>query len=332
MKDVAALAGVSVKTVSRVVNHEPHTRPDVVARVRAAIDELGWRPNRSARALRTGRTGTVGIAVAELRRPYLATLVEELVNEAQRQGLAAVVEPTHRDPGRTAAVLGARGRLFDGVVHVGAHDGTVDGALGDRPVVVVQGGRIRSQVDHVDEDVVSAAALIARHLAVMGSARPVLLGPDRAHSGEETDAVSAVLTAALLAVGIDAARVPQIAIAADGDRRAGFDAAQRALTERPDLDALVCVSDEVALGAMAALASAGVAIPDDVSVVGYDNLADGEFSTPSLTTIDPGPGRLARAALELFTDRLRGHAPADGREVVLPVELVRRESTMGLRH
>lgn len=332
MKDVAARAGVSVKTVSRVVNHEPHTRPDVVARVRAAIDELEWRPNRSAQALRTGRTGTVGISVAELRRPYLATLVEELVNEAQRRGLAAVVEPTHRDPARTAAILGARGRLYDGVVHVGADSGTVDDALGDRPVVVVQGGRIRKPVDHVDEDVVSAAALVARHLAVMGSARPVLLGPDRAHAGDESGAVSAVLAAALLAVGIDAAEVPQIAIAVDGDRRAGFDAARRALTECPDLDALVCVSDEIALGAISALASAGIAIPDAVSVVGYDNLADGEFSTPSLTTIDPGPGRLARAALDLLTDRLAGRASAEGREVVLPVELVRRESTMGLRH
>lgn len=332
MKDVAALAGVSVKTVSRVVNHEPHTRSEVVARVRAAIEELGWRPNGSARALRTGRTGTVGIAVAELRRPYLATLVEELVNEARRRGLDAVVEPTHRDPARTAAVLAARGRLFDGVLHVGPYkDGDLRGALTDQPVVIVQGGRIRQQVDHVDEDVVAAAALTARHLAVMGRARPALLGPDRARSGHEPSGPSAALTAALLTVDIAVAQVPQLRLANGGQRRAGFEAARLAVRENPGIDALVCASDEVALGAMSALLADGVRVPDDIAVIGYDNLVDGSFSTPSLTTIDPGPGRLARTALDLFTDRLSGQAPADGREVVLPVDLVRRESTMGVQ-
>lgn len=333
MRDVAALAGVSVKTVSRVVNLEPHTRPEIVQRVRAAIAELQWVPNGSARTLRTGRTGVVGIGVTELRRPYLAALVEALVAEADRRGMPAAVEPTHYDPGRVRSLLEARGRYFDGMVLIGPYPGPVapEGALGDRPVVVVQGGPLPAGMDRVDEDVVEAAALVARHLAVMGRVRPVLLGTDRAHrAGEDPARASAVLRAAVLEAGITCPDVPAVPLDGVGDRRAGMRAAFLALDHHPDADALVCSNDEVAIGALAALAARGVGVPGRVAVIGYDKLDDGRFSTPSLTTIDPGPRRLARATLELLSDRLAGIAPSHARAVTLPVELVRRESTLGV--
>jgi DNA-binding LacI/PurR family transcriptional regulator len=333
MRDVAALAGVSVKTVSRVVNLEPHTRPEVVQRVRAAIAELQWVPNGSARTLRTGRTGVVGIGVAELRRPYLAALVEALVAEADRRGMPAAVEPTHDEPDRVRSLLEARGRYFDGVVLIGSYQEPAppEGALRDRPVVVVQGGPSPAEIDRVDEDVAEAAALVSRHLAVIGRARPVLLGSDRARlPGEDPARASAVLGAALQAAGIGCPDVPTVRLDGGiGDRRAGAHAALLALDRHPDADALVCVNDEVAVGALAAIASRGVDVPGRVAVIGYDNLDDGRFSTPSLTTIDPGPQRLARAALELLSDRLRGVAPVHARAVTLPVDLVRRESTLG---
>ncbi|RVX43809.1 DNA-binding LacI/PurR family transcriptional regulator [Nonomuraea polychroma] len=315
MREVADRAGVSIKTVSRVVNGEPHIRPEKVRRVHAAIDELGWVPNRTARALRTGLIGVVGIAVTELRRPYLAGLVEALVTEADRCGMLAAVEPTHGDPVRLEAVLAARGKTFDGVVLIGPAAPAGDG-LDDRPVVVVQGGA--AEVDSVDEDVAEAAALVARHLAVMGRSRPALLGADQPR-----------MRAAFAESGIDAAAVPAVDLGEVADRRAGARAAVHVLEQHPDVDALVCVNDEVALGALAALVKQGVDVPGQVAAVGYGNLEDGRFSTPSLTTIDPGPARLARSALELLTDRLAGTAPRQPRAVVSPVELVRRESTLG---
>ncbi|MFI6426854.1 LacI family DNA-binding transcriptional regulator [Promicromonospora sp. NPDC050880] len=331
MKEVATRAGVSLKTVSRVVNREPHIRPETMARVEAAIAELGWIPNPSARNLRTGRTGTIGIVVAELRRPYLAMLVEALVHEAERLGLTATVEPTHRRPGRVAEVLGERGHLYDGVLVIDPEDlEPVAWDQAPQPVVVVQGGRWRAPVDRVDEDVVEAAGLVARHLGVMGRVRPVLLGPDRARSDPDQESPSAALRAAFSAVGIEAGAVPRVSLGGVGDRRAGARAAARALDVRPDLDALLCVNDEVAIGALSCLVERGVAVPDDVAIIGYDNLADGQFSTPTITTIDPSPARLARAALELLTDRLRGGSPAAARQITVPVTLVRRESTMGM--
>ncbi|QFY07738.1 LacI family DNA-binding transcriptional regulator [Nonomuraea phyllanthi] len=328
MRDVARHAGVSVKTVSRVVNREPHTRPEVIRRVHASIDALGWVPNGSARALRTGRTGIVGIGVAELRRPYLAGLVEALVTEADRRGMQAAVEPTHRAPESLRRLLDARGRVFDGVVLIGDDlPGSVSGALDERPVVVVHGARPHDEADRVDEDVAEAATLTARHLAVMGRTRPALLGADRGGVGESP---AAALLAALAATGIDPGAVPVVALGPLADRRAGARAGAEILARRPEVDVLLCVNDEVALGALAALAARGIDVPGRVAVIGHDNLEDGWFSTPSLTTIDPGRERIARAAFELLGARLDGTAPARARSAVLPVRLVRRESTLGV--
>ncbi len=357
MRDVAALAGVSVKTVSRVVNREPHTRPEVVARVRAAIDELAWTPSAAARSLRTGRTGMLGVGVAALRRPYLATLVEALVVEADRRRLPVAVEPLHDDPERLRALLASRGRSVDAVVHVGPLPEGVplDEGVPDRPLVVVQGGPVpvagaldalspggaggdglgpaRAVVDRVDEDVVQAVVLVARHLAVMGRRHPVLLGPDRAHgSGEDRRRPSAALRAAVAAAVPGAEAPPEpplVPLGTVADRAAGARAAALALSEHPSVDAFVCTNDEVALGALAALAAAGVPVPHRVAVVGYDALDDGRFSAPTLTTLDPGPRALARAAVDLVVDRLDGAGPAGPRTLVLPVELLRRASTLG---
>ncbi|MBZ2197428.1 LacI family DNA-binding transcriptional regulator [Ruania sp. N2-46] len=333
MRDVAALAGVSLKTVSRVVNSEPHIRPETVARVRDAIASLGWVPNGNARALRTGRTGVIGIAVAGLRRPYLAALVEALVSETDRRGLQAAVEPSHGDPERIRAVLDGRGPSYDGVVLIG-DDGAglpLDGALTDRPVVVVQGDD--ADADVVLDDVASAMGMVTRHLAVLGRRRPLLLGGDRgADRGPRTPGVlaepGAVTRAALAAAGFEAT-VPVIRPDGEWDRGWGAAAAVDALAAHPETDVLICVNDEVALGALSALTARGVDVPGEVALLGYDNLDDGWFSTPSLTTVDAGPARLARAALDLLAERIAGTVPAVPRRVVLPVELVRRESTLG---
>ena len=172
MRDVAALAGVSLKTVSRVVNLEPHTRPEVVRRVRAAIAELEWVPNGSARTLRTGRTGVIGVGVAELRRPYLSALTEAVVSELYRRGLQAAVEPTHRRAERIADLLDSRGRVFDGVVLIGeAPDDLIDALRPSDAVVAIQ-HEPTERIDSVDADAVEAASLVARHLVVMGRSRP----------------------------------------------------------------------------------------------------------------------------------------------------------------
>lgn len=320
MRDVAALAGVSIKTVSRVVNLEPHTRPEVVRRVRDAIAELEWVPNGSARTLRTGRTGLIGVGVSELRRPYLSMVTEAVVSELYRRGLQAAVEPTHHRAERLSALLDARGRVFDGIVLIGAVPPELVAALRPTDAVVLLHHEPTEHADSVDADFVEAASLVARHLVVMGRSRPALLGLDRVRGGAE------IMTAGLVAAGIDP---PAVTVTDVAGRAEGARAAREVLDSAPDTDALLCGSDEVALGALAELARAGVAVPDAVALVGFDNLDDASFSTPSLTTVDPGAARLARAAVDLLADRLAGTGGDAARRVISPVELVRRESTLG---
>ncbi|UFU06653.1 LacI family DNA-binding transcriptional regulator [Ruania halotolerans] len=307
MREVAERAGVSVKTVSRVVNGEPYIRPETLAQVQAAIAELDWTPNASARTLRTGRTGVLGIMVAELRRPLLAALVEALVTEVDRHGLHAAVEPIHDDATRLADVLAARGRTFDALLAV---DAPALPAMADDggPLVRVDvtsaapsAGRHRVYVDRE-----SAGDLLLRHLRLMGRSRIVRLGHGPLDLHPELPAITLE----------------------DMDRAAGYRAAQRAIVDHPQVDALVCGSDEIALGVLAGLHAAGVEVPGRVAVSGFGDLEDGRFATPSLTTLDPDPAGLARAAVDMALTRLRD-ADAGEREIAVPVTLVRRESTMG---
>lgn len=320
MRDVAALAGVSIKTVSRVVNLEPHTRPEVVRRVRDAIAELEWVPNGSARTLRTGRTGLIGVGVSELRRPYLSMVTEAVVSELYRRGLQAAVEPTRHRAERLSALLDARGRVFDGIVLIGAVPPELVAALCPTDAVVLLHHEPTEHADSVDADFVEAASLVARHLVVMGRSRPALLGLDRVRGG------AAILAAGLVAAGIEP---PAVTVTDVAGRAEGARAAREVLDRAPATDALLCGSDEVALGALAELARAGVAVPGAVALVGFDNLDDASFSTPSLTSVDPGAARLARATVDLLADRLAGTGGDTARRVISPVELVRRESTLG---
>lgn len=316
MREVAARADVSLKTVSRVVNGEPHIRPEMQARVRAAIEELGWTPNLAARTLRTGRTSIIGIVVAELRRPLLASLVETLVTEVNRNGLNAAVEPTQGDPDRLAEVWAQRGRMFDALLVVDLPGLPARTALDDGGPVVhldLSGTAVADAADVVRSDLDQAADLIRRHLAVMGRTNVVQLGPGPLTGRSDVELVELV-------------EQPGLEVRRD-DRAAGFLTARRAVVGR-GVDALVCGTDEVALGALAGLHAAGVLVPDDVAVLGFGALDDGWFATPSLTTIDPDLPQLARTAVELAVRRLAGEASARA-DIAVPVSLVRRESTMG---
>ncbi len=314
MRDVAARAGVSLKTVSRVVNREPHIRPETQQLVRAAIEDLGWIPNSAARTLRTGRTGVIGIVVTELRRPLLAELVETLVTEVNARGLNAAVEPTHDDGDRLAQVWAQRGSTFDGLLAVdlpqqptaSAGAGGADAGPVVRVDVTQAGGGHGG--DRVATDLDQAADLVTRHLAVMGRRHPVQLGPGPLASRDD---------------------IPVVELGEHVGRAAGYRAAQRAVVAHPGVDVMICGTDEVALGALAGLHAAGLAVPEQVAVIGFGALDDGWFATPSLTTIDPEPRVLARSAVDLLARRLADDGGAVPTEVLVPVTLVRRESTLG---
>lgn len=322
MKDVAHEAGVSVKSVSRVVNDHPNISHDVRRRVLQAIETLEWRPNPYARSLRTGRTGLIAVSIQDLRTPTAARMVQELVAEAERQDLNVSIEPSHGSPAKVRQTLDARGRTFDAVVHVGpvSEPGLFESQDGGLPIVAISSGldpEVPLGADRVDPDSHASAQILLRHLQSVGHHRAIIL----AGSPDRPDAFVTQLQDTL---------PDATTLRCEGtvDRSAGRCLAREVLTASPDVDAVVCASDELAIGALTYFVEHGVDVPGRIAVTGHGNAEDGEFTTPSLTTIDLRIPQLARLALDRIRIRLAGKAEEPQRTVV-PVTVIRRESTLG---
>lgn len=328
MKEVASRAGVSVKSVSRVVNDHPHISDDVRHRVRTAIAELDWQPNANARTLRTGRTGLIALSLVDLTTPSSSRLAQALLTEADRQGLQVSVEPSRGRPDRVRQTLDSRGALFDAVIHVGPLPASIAPALHepDRPVLTIwaqppAGIDAPPELDGIETDEASAATTLARHLRTVGSGEIVVIAR---HSAEPDDFVDHLTRAFPDALTIR----PDTGDGRGADRAMGRELAARALDAAPGVGALLCADDELAIGALSLLRERGLEVPGRVLLTGHGNLEDGRFTTPSLTTIDPAVPEIARQAIDLIRARLAGDRSGP-RRVVVPAGLVRAESTLG---
>ncbi|HEX7351904.1 LacI family DNA-binding transcriptional regulator [Brachybacterium sp.] len=328
MKEVAARAGVSTKTVSRVVNDHPSISPQVRERVRRAVDDLGWTPNAQARSLRTGRTGLIALSVVDLRSPTIARLAQALVGEAERHGLQVSLEPSRGRAERIRQTFESRGALFDAVVHVGPLPPGLDLPPLDpeRPIVLL--GRASADpvaLDAVDSDDASAAEALTRHLDMVRRDAVVLLGREERRPDAFLDRLArAFPDAPILRPEFGAGKTESHV----ADRAAGRRLAQRALDEHPRTDALVCADDELAVGALSLLRERGHRVPHDIALTGYGNIDDGRFSTPSLTTIDLDLPELARRAIELIAGR-RDPSRSEPSRTTVPTTVIRAESTLG---
>ncbi|MFR9776518.1 LacI family DNA-binding transcriptional regulator [Micromonospora sp. MS34] len=332
LKDVAERAGVSVKTVSNVVNGYQHVRPDTRARVEQAIAALRYRPNLSARNLRKGRTGVIALAVPELDLPYFAELARHVVTAAAGHGWTVLIDQTgggHEQECKAAS--GVVDHMIDGLILSPRALGGDDLAgLAGLPIVLL-GERVEhGAADHVAVDNVAAARQITAHLVGLGRRRIAALGAQ--HTPEDAGARLrlAGYTAALAEAGIGYDE--RLVASAPAWRRADGAAAMRRLLSsgvRPD--AVFCFNDTLALGALRALHEAGLRVPGDVAVAGFDDIEDGRFSVPTLSTVSPDKEGIARLAVDLLASRLAGDADGPPREIVAPHRIALRESAPALR-
>lgn len=330
LKDVAERAGVSVKTVSNVVNGYLHVRPDTRARVEEAIAELNYRPNLSARNLRKGRTGVIALAVPELDIPYFAELARHVVTAAAEHGWTVLIDQTGGGPEQERkAASGIGDHMIDGLIFsplaLAADDLT---GLDGMPMVLL-GERVdHGPADHVVIDNVAAAREVTAHLIGLGRRRIAAIGSQRTPEGASARLRLAGYTAALAEAGIGYDE--KLVAPAPAWHRADGAAAMRELLStgvRPD--AVFCFNDTLALGTLRALHEAGLRVPEDVAVAGFDDIEDGRFSIPTLTTVAPDKERIARLAVELLAGRLDGDREAPPRELTAPHRLATRESTTG---
>ncbi len=334
LRDVARLAGVSVRTASNVVNDFPHVRQTTRSRVLSAIEELAYRPNLSARGLRVGRTGVLGLAVPELRQNYFAELADAIIRTAETHNLGVVVEQMSGNRERELEVLsgGRPIRLTDGVLFSPERVGQEDRDLLNVPFpLVLLGERIfGGPTDHVTMHNVSSAKAAAEHLLDLGRRRIALIGahPDRREAVRASDLRVRGYRAALDAAGISV-DPKLIRFAAPWHRENGADAMRELLADGIPFDSVFALNDTLALGALRVLGEAGRRVPDDVAVIGFDNIDEAQFAVPSLSSVDPGRQEIAETAVNLLIERINenGEDRQPPRLIKPDFRIVAREST-----
>ena len=329
LHDVARIAGVSIKTVSNVINDYPHIRPATRAKVEQAIAELGYTPNLTARNLRSGRTGAIALAVPDLALSYFAELAAEVIAEAERAGVVVLVEQTGGDRDRELDLLSSpRLKLTDGVIFsaLGMGQEDVESLAVPYPLVLLGERIFDGPADHVTMQNVEAARAATEYLLASGRRRIAVVG---AHEGEVIG--SAGLRLRGYREALEAAGIPYdddiVAYTTLWHRANGARAMHELLDRRVEFDAVFGLNDTLALGAMRTMQEAGIHVPDDVSVVGWDDLDEAQFSIPSLTTVDPGRPWIARTAVQTLLTRIA--VPLSGHEALLQLadfRIVERES------
>ncbi len=326
MTDVAQLAGVSHQTVSRVLNDHPHVREETRRRVLDAMVKLGYRRNLTARALVTRQTATIGVVAfdTDLYGPASTLFSIEEAARARDYRVSVVTVP---DPDE-AAFAEAVDRLLEqsvtGVVVLAPQRAAVRVMAGlppDLPAVAVEGGAAPG-IPSVVVDQVDGALQATRHLLGLGH-RSIVHVSGR-EDWIEAEARLRGWQQAMAAAGAPLSPV----LAGDWSPRSGHAAGRRLLDELPGTTAVFVANDHMALGLIRAVSEAGVQVPEQISVVGFDDIAEAEFLRPPLTTVRQDFAEVGRRCVDVLLDRIATPVEwFDGPAVVVPCSLVVRAST-----
>ncbi|HWU57350.1 MAG TPA: LacI family DNA-binding transcriptional regulator [Microbacteriaceae bacterium] len=329
LRDVAQLAGVSFRTVSNVINGYQYISDSTRAKVEAAIAELGYQPNYSARSLRLGRSNLLGLAVPTLFQGYYAELASEIIDQARERGYTVLTEQTNSTRElEIDALRGARRQMTDGLLLNPLALNADDAALltTERPVVLLGDTVFSSTIDHVTIKNVEAAASAVELLIKLGHRRIAIIGVD---AGARVVGTSALRMAgyhrALADNGIERDKALELTVGTWG-REDGAAAVRHLLQQKIEFDAVFALTDILAIGAMHELQSAGIRVPADVSVLGFDDLVESRYTVPELSTVGGGRRLIAQAAVRTLIDRIENpQAPPVFHEVDFTI--IERKST-----
>jgi LacI family transcriptional regulator len=323
---VARLANVSIATVSRTINHIPTVNPKMAKRVWEVIRELDYFPNTQARSLVSGRSRLLGLIVSEITNPFFPELIQGFEDVAVEHGYEILIGSTNYDPERMKRCIRRMvERKAEGVAVMtfGIEEPLLD-QLADRkvPLVFVDVGPERPGISLLRVDYHHGIRQGVQHLAALGHRDIAFVtGPLRLHSAHSR---LAAFHRAVQECGIvvDKGRI----IEGDHTMEGGMAAAEKLLTGAKLPTAVMCSNDVTAIGVLHEAYRAGLRVPDDLSVIGFDNIHLTQMTIPPLTTIQMSCFELAKAAVLALKAHVEG-TPAPKREYPIETRLVVREST-----
>jgi LacI family transcriptional regulator len=322
--DVAQLAGVSIATVSAVINETVRVRPALRARVLSAITATDYHPHGLARSLKTGVSRTIGLIISDVTNPFFGAVARAVETSLQAEGYALVLCNSDEDPAKEERYLRLLqsqrvGGILMAMAGTGADYGRRVAALVKAPAVLIDRTNPVLKFDAVTVDNGRGTRAAIEHLAAQGRRRiGIVLGPKGVSTSEER---LAGYGEALLAHGM--AVDPRLVRFGYFRQSEGFAAAQSLIAEeRPD--AIFAVNNLMAIGALRAIAAAGLSCPGDIAVACFDDFEWAEVCEPRITTVAQPTEEIGRAAVSLLFERIRGTAPKAPRRLVLPTRLIGR--------
>lgn len=333
LKDIAERAGVSLATVSNVVNGYRPVGAATRVKVQQAIDELGYSPNLSARHLRSGRAGIIVLAIPELNNPYFAELAGAAIREAAGLGYTLVMEDTAGDRDKELILAsGARRQIMDGLIFspVSITREEVLARTVETPLVLIGEGVYDVPHDHIAIDNIAASHAAVQHLVSLNREKIAFIGSQPGDLRQSAHLRFQGYRQALKAAGLEFTE-ERVANTAQFGRMDGLKAMRSLLSSKHPPDAVFCYNDLVAIGAIRAINESGRRIPDDIAVIGIDDIEEGRFSTPTLTTVAPNKDYIGRLAVQALIARIEGKPVSPPYDVQPPFRLITRESTLGGR-
>jgi LacI family transcriptional regulator len=326
IRTIARIANVSIATVSRAMNHVPTVNPKIARRVWEVIDQLDYFPNTQARALVSGRSRLFGLIVSEITNPFFPELIQGFEDIAVEHGYEILVSSTNYDPKRMShCIRRMLERKVEGVAVMtfGIEEPLLD-QLAKRkvPLVFIDLGPKRPDISLLKVDYHHGIRQGVQHLAALGHRDIAFItGPLTLHSAQSRQTA---FSTSLKECGI----APNSAWIVEGDHtlEGGIASMERLLAANKRPTAVMCSNDMTAIGVLHKLYRAGLRVPDDLSVIGFDDIHIAEVTIPPLTTVQMSRFELARAAVTA----LRAHVeqPAGSkREYSIQTKLIVREST-----
>lgn len=326
ISDVAEAARVSPATVSRVLNGNTGVASELQARVHAAVESLGYRPNGVARGLRRQATMVLGVVISDVTNPFFTSMVRGFEDVAQAAGYSVVLANSDEDLEKERRYLEvAVAEQMAGVALCPTSSGRTDVSLLARygtPVVTVDRELNGGGVDNVSIDNHLAARLVTEHLIGQGRAHIAFIsGPTTTTTGERR---LAGYRAAIRAAGLST-MVKRSDFRVDG----GYRAAGELLDARPETDGMLVSNNLMAVGALRALQERGLALPDDIAFASFDGVMWAQILNPTLTVMEQPTYEIGRRAAELLLERI-AHPRAPVQKVVLPAVLRIGQSSTGV--